>query len=665
MAMGKWTYRVYLYYRSILLAGCALAMWGCNGDTTNISTLSASSGSKSPLNPLMLQQFATPLPIIPAATADTTSVAGSDFYVVKAQQSADYDFGLRNSDGSELKNPYTGKPVRSTVWGYSVNGLSAGYLGPTIEARSTLDTSGRKVVVKYINDLRDAAGNLLTKHLLYVDPTLDGTNNGEPEIRIVPHLHGGHTQSGFDGNPLYWFTNNPNAPANGMGGPAGNTVTYTYDNDQLGTTLWYHDHAMGITRLNVYAGLAAFYILRDNYEDSLNLPKGNYEIPLVIQDKSFYEDGSIAYPTTPLLDPYTHLPIIGANGKPVLSSLPEFFGNTITVNGKVWPKLEVEPRRYRFRLLNGSDSRFYNLWIELPGGSPLPAGMITQIGNEGGLLPKPATVGDTEDNGILLALAERADLIIDFSKVPPGTKITMRNNANGPYPGGNPPDPKTTGKIMQFTVTKPLSGTDTSAATASRPHTPLAAADNVRIVDLQELRDIFGINYDPAGEGTLFYRHLLLLNGNLFSDPITEKPVLNTVEDWIIVNGTVDMHPMHLHLVGFEVVEKGTLTGYIPAALGLPPRYAALNKDTDPAGRTPLDPEFDRNYTVTGNETGLKDTVKVPPGGLDPNGDPDPNNRGYVRIRAKFDRLGIYMWHCHILSHEDNDMMRPFEVVAP
>jgi spore coat protein A, manganese oxidase len=665
----------YLYLAGWMLI-LNLTLIGCNGGDNNTSS-SATGGASSlgnisfsakrPLNPYTVQQFVTPLTVIPAATPDTTSISGSDFYTVSMEQTAQYDFGLREMDGSEFHDAY-GNPLRTTVWGYRVNGLSTGYLGPSIEARSTLPANtvkpGRPVVVKFINNLRASNGALLTRHILNVDPTLDDASRGE--IRVVTHLHGGHTAAGFDGNPEFWFTNNPNAAANGEGGPAGNTVTYTYDNDQLGTTLWYHDHAMGITRLNVYVGLAAFYLLRDDQEDSQNLPKGAYEIPLVIQDKSFNDDGSLDYAATPLLNPSNRLPMVDVNGQPILTSGPEFFGNTIVVNGKVWPKLEVEPRKYRFRVLNGSDSRFYHLWLELPGGAPLPANTVTQVGNDGGLLPAPVAIGNSSAHGLLLSLAERADLVIDFSKFPLGTKITMRNDANGPYPGGDAPDPKTTGKIMQFQVTKPLAATDTSAATGVRPITHLGAPDTTRVIDLQELRDDYGINFDPANEGTMAFRHLLLLNGALFSDPVTETPKLNTVEDWIIVNGTVDMHPIHLHLVNFEILEKGTVTGYVPAdpASGIPASFSALNPDTDAAGLTPANPLFDPNYTVSDNERGLKDTVKVPPGAVDANGDPSPSlPRGYVRIRAKFDRLGTYMYHCHILSHEDNAMMRPFTVI--
>lgn len=647
-----------------LMITAALMISGCGKDTNTITVVEG--GAKTTLlNPLALQQFATPLPIIPVATANTTTVAGSDFYTVSVDQTSGYDFGLRQKDGSEFINPGTGAPIRATVWGYTTNGIKAGYLGATIEARSTLTgETGKPVVVKYTNNLKDASGKLLTKHLLTVDPTLGGADNGEPEIRIVTHLHGAHVAPESDGHPMAWITNDPTAltglPADPVSGrparPNGNTVTYTYDNTQSANQLWYHDHAMGITRLNVYSGLAANYFVRDSVEDALNLPKGAYEIPLVIQDKSFNEDGSLHYDSNALLNPDGSQQTV--NGKPVFTSNPEFFGNVITVNGKAWPKLDVEPRKYRFRMLNGSDSRFYNMWLERTDGLPIPAGAITQIGNDGGLLPAAVTIGDSPDNGLLFALAERADVIIDFSKFPAGTSIILRNDAHTPFPDGGDVNPSTTGRIMQFKITKALAGADTSVNPSTpRVLVPLGAPDNTRFVDLQETEEGTAFVFDPFS-GAIAKRLKILLNGLPFDAPITENIALNNVEDWIIINNTVDMHPMHVHLVDFEVVEKGSITpgAYTPAdgVGGMPVVTAGgLRPSTNPDG-LPADP--DSSYTLHPNEFGRKDTVRVPPA------DELIGSQGYVRIRAKFDRIGTYMWHCHILAHEDHEMMRPFRV---
>lgn len=658
---------------SVFLLLSVLMLTSCGKDTNTITVVDVEGASKTALlNPLALQQFAASLPTIPVATADKTTVPGSEYYAVVAEQTSGYDFGLRKKDGSEFINPASGAPIRTTVWGYTTNGIKAGYLGATIEARSTLaGETGKPVTVKYTNNLKDATGKLLMKHLLTVDPTLGGAMNSMssdpkiPEIRIVTHLHGGHVAPEFDGHPEAWITNDPagatGLPADLINGrparPDGNTVTYTYDNSQIANHLWYHDHAMGITRLNVYAGLAANYFLRDTVEDSLNVPKGAYEIPLVIQDKSFNEDGSLHYDSNALL--HTDGTQQTVDGNPVFTSNPEFFGNVITVNGKAWPKLDVEPRKYRFRMLNGSDSRFYNMWLERSDGQPIPAGVITQIGNDGGLLPVAVNnIGDEPDNGLLLALAERADVIIDFSKFPAGTSITVRNDAHTPYPNGDDVNPSTTGRIMQFKITKALAGADSSVVPAApRVLTPFAAPDNTRFVDLQEAEEDTAFVFDPYS-GAIARRLKILLNGLPFDAPITENIQFNDVEDWVIINNTVDMHPMHLHLVHFEVVEKGSIApgAYIPAngSGGMPTVTAGgLRPSINPDGMA-ADP--DSPYTLQPQEQGHKDTVRVP------QADELIGSQGYVRIRAKFDRIGTYMWHCHILAHEDHEMMRPFRV---
>lgn len=648
-------------------------IFGCSDDTDTVVVQGAS--KTTPLDPVQLQQFANPLPLIPVATPQTITDNGItyEYYTVVVEQTTNYDFGLRRKDGTEFINPATGQPIRTTVWGYTTNGLKAGYLGATIEARSTLPgETGKPVRVKYINDLRDQAGKLLAKHLLTVDPTLYGANMEEPEVRIVTHLHGAHVEPDSDGHPETWISNDPTAmtglPADLVTGrparPNGNTVTYTYRNDQIAEQLWYHDHAMGITRLNVYAGLAANYILRDSHEDSLNLPKGSYEIPLVIQDKSFNEDGSLHYDSNALLKA-DGTQEVDANGKPVYTSKPEFFGNVVTVNGKAWPYLEVEPRKYRFRMLNGSDSRFYNIWLEAkaPNGSSvaIPAGAVKQIGNDGGFMPLAVSIGHNRSNALLLALAERADVIIDFSAVnfPAGTTITMRNDAPTPFPMGDPVDDlATTSKIMQFRISKTLSGTDTTVVpSVPRVLAPLSLPTApVRYVDLQEGTDPYFL-FNPE-LGITSQRLKIRLNGLDFNAPITENIAFNSVEDWVIINNTVDMHPMHLHLVDFEVIEKGSIApgAYTPAdGFGSMPTVASggLRPDTNPDGSAA---GADSHYTLQPHEQGQKDTVRVPPT------DEVIGSQGYVRIRAYFDIIGTYMWHCHILAHEDHEMMRPFRV---
>ena len=653
-----------------LLVGCA----GGDGGTTTLVVQGPS--TRALLSPLEVRQFHSPLPLIPAAPPDLATHSGSDYYTVLAEQTPDFDFGLRRQDGSDFINPATGNPIRTTVWGYTVNGIKTGYLGATIEARSTLaGEAGKPVVVKYTNNLKHSDGSLLTRHLLTVDPTLGGADRGEPEIRIVTHLHGGHTDPEADGYPMAWVTNDPKAltglPADPITGdpgrPNGNTFTYTYRNDQLANHLWFHDHAMGITRLNAYAGLAANYILRDSVEDALGLPSGAYEIPLVVQDKSFTEDGSMHYPARPLLDSAGDQVVV--DGQKVMSSNPEFFGNMVLVNGKVWPYLDVEPRKYRFRFLNGSDSRFYNLWLEASSG-PLPANAVKVISNEGGLLPATLTMAaSSEDRGLLMAPAERYDVVVDFSLFPSGTTLVLRNDAPTPYPSGDLVADNTTGRIMQFRLTKALVGSDTSAVPATpRPALrPAGWATPAKTVymDLQEFEEPNRFLLDED-TGTVQPRLKQQVNGRTFFNAFApdEKHPLNTIEDWVIINSTEDIHPMHVHLVNFEVIEKGTIlaSDYTPAdptqlssvAGGL----AGLHKDVDNLGN-PANPGS--AYTVNGEELGWKETVRVPQASYGQLGVPD--RVGYVRVRAKFDILGTYMFHCHILAHEENEMMRPFMVV--
>ncbi|HPU63514.1 MAG TPA: multicopper oxidase domain-containing protein, partial [Mobilitalea sp.] len=385
--------------------------------------------------------------------------------------------------------------------------------GSTFEAKR-----GIPVVVKWRNRIKEP-------HFLAVDPTLHWANpNGMPmdppkpwppyppgfkdaqwPVPTVTHLHGCEVQSDSDGHPEAWFTHD------GKHGPAFVSYTYTYPNNQEPATLWYHDHTLGMTRLNVYAGLAGFYLLRDEKaskkkfsEQRLNLPTGDFEIPLIIQDKMFNTDGSLLFineGTTPEENPYWS---------------PGFFGDVIVVNGKVWPNLDVERRQYRFRILNGSNSRFYNLSFS--------NGMkFTQIGSDGGLLKYPA-----ELQSLLLAPGERADILVDFSGIEPGTKILLLNNAPAPYPFGAPPDPESVGQIMQFTV--PL-----DAAKPVKPKELPKVLNYIPTLYEDVPRRILTVNDIAAPSGI---PTMMLLNGQLWSDTVTETPIVGSTEDWYIVSLT-------------------------------------------------------------------------------------------------------------------------------
>jgi len=475
----------------------------------------------------------------------------------------------------------------TTVWGY--NGM---YPGPTFEVRRD-----HPIFVKWINCLP-------LEHLLPVDSTVHGAQPDQPSVRTVVHLHGGRVRPENDGYPEAWFTRE----FKNVGTKFLHKIYY-YPNCQRPTTLWYHDHALGITRLNVYAGLAGFYLIRDEQEERLNLPKGKFEVPLVIQDRSFYPDGELFYPQQPGNEPPPS-PQPPPPIDPILpnpSIVPEFFGNTILVNGKVWPYLEVEPRKYRFRILNGSNARFYR--IRLSSGQN-----FVQIGTDGGLLEKPVTLSD-----IILAPAERADVVVDFSGHAKQS-IILTNDAPTPFPDGGVPLTPDLMQIMEFRVKSHVSMPDRSTIPSTLSCLdrldPLQAI-TVRKNTLVESTDEFG-------------RLLLLLNNLMWSEPpITETPYNGTIEIWELFNTTVDTHPIHLHLVQFQILDRAPFTG-------------------DPNGP---DLVIGQSQPPDPNEMGWKDTVRANPGEV-------------TRIIARFGPFtGIYPWHCHIIEHEDHDMMRPYEVL--
>ncbi|MCM3764476.1 multicopper oxidase family protein [Neobacillus niacini] len=470
----------------------------------------------------------------------------------------------------------------TTVWGY--NGL---YPGPTFEVRRN-----HPILVKWEN-------HLPFEHLLPVDRTVHGAEPDQPSVRTVVHLHGGRVRPENDGYPEAWFTKNFKNT-----GPKFLHEVYYYPNCQRPTTFWYHDHAVGITRLNVYAGLAGFYLIRDEAEEMLNLPRGKYEIPLVIQDRSFYlsgdRQGELFYPPLPEQPP--------PPPPPNPSVVPEFFGDTALVNGKVWPFLEVEPRKYRFRLLNGSNSRFYRL--RLSSGQD-----FVQIGTDGGFLESPVVVLNRD--GLLLAPGERADVIVDFSNHA-GQQIILTNDAPTPFPTGSPDAPALP-EIMQFLVREKVSKPDKSEIPSTLSCIERLDPNNVPV------RQNFLLERTDE-----FHRLKLLLNDMEWDElPITETPYNGTVEVWELYNLTADTHPIHLHLVQFQILNRAPIT-------------VDENGNVIDVG-TPVDPDP--------NERGWKDIVRANPAEV-------------TRIIARFGPFtGIYPWHCHILEHEDHEMMRPYEVL--
>ncbi|UCE87149.1 MAG: multicopper oxidase domain-containing protein, partial [Deltaproteobacteria bacterium] len=516
--------------------------------------------------PVVLEPFVDPLPR-PAVAQPTSGLPGG---------AASYDLAMR-----EVSQQLHRDLPPTTVWGFGDGPTGATYPGPTIEARVS-----EPVTVTWLNDLRDTAAGgdpppLRTAHYLPVDTCPHGAAENAGAKAVV-HLHGAHVQAAFDGYPEWTF------------GP-GEWAVYSYSNWQLPSTLWYHDHALGITRLNVYMGLAGFYLLRDAFEESLNLPSGEFEIPIAIQDRTFNPDGSLQYPV-------------------VWQDL--FFGETILVNGKVWPYLDVKQGKYRLRLLNGSTSRTYRLALD--SGAP-----FVQIGAEGGLLPVPQTL-----NEILLGSGERADVVIDFAPYAPGTEILLTNSAPAPFPGdagvGVIPN------IMKFVVGSVAGHTDPLPATLR----PLQVLDEA---DASVFRE-FHLEKATIQNGCSPFEWLIRSidvsqcdvpgNDSHWHD-ICEKPLLDETEVWTFVNRSGMTHPMHLHLVMFQVLDRQA--------------FEEIGGEIVPIGsRVPPPPQ----------EAGWKDTVQVGPNEI-------------VRVIAHFENYeGLYPYHCHILEHEDHEMMRQFQAVA-
>jgi len=444
----------------------------------------------------------------------------------------------------------------TTLWGYG-----GSCPGPTFEAHH-----GEPILVEWANELPQ-------QHFLPIDHTLHGAEADKPQVRTVVHLHGARTGPESDGYPEDWF-----AP--------GHSATCYYPNQQEAAGLFYHDHAMGITRLNAVAGLMGMYLIRDEFEDSLHLPKGAYEIPLVIFDRSFRPEGGIYYPVS---------------GKPDTPWVSEYYGSAILVNGKIFPYLEVEPRKYRFRLLNSSNGSFYRLSFGADGSVTSEALQFFQIGSEQGFLEAPAAI-DT----LILGPGERADLIVDFSSRA-GKKVFLRTDAV---------------VFMQFRVSAEKARDDSSVPATLRaiPRIPESAAVTMRELTLADYQNRLGRS------------SVMLLNGAHWDMPVTEKPVLNSTEIWSFVNLTDDSHPIHLHLVRFQILDRR------PFDLGV---YQLTKKIVFTGPPTPMAP----------NELGWKDIVRVDP-------------MTVTRIIVKFeDFSGRYVWHCHMLEHEDNEMMRPYVVL--
>jgi len=655
------------------------------------------------LDPAGVTKFVTPLlipPVMPrAGTINRQGGKPADYYEISMKQFAQQMLPA-------------GLPP-TTVWGYGAvaSASKRGLLLHNAPSLTIEAQAGRPVRVKWINGLVNAGGGYLP-HILPVDPTLhwanppggimgrdtrpDFTGQATPgpytgPVPMVTHVHGavgvGDDSDGYaeawylpDAGDIpadyatagTWYDFFGSKAAGAYGATWGpGYATFEYPNDNRASTLWYHDHTLGMTRLNVYAGPAGFYIVRGGPAGDTAVldsrfgtpavlpgpaPKENdkfppnktyYEIPLAIQDRAFNADGSLFYPDTrEFFDAITGDFIPDGEFSPIWN--PEFFGNSIIVNGNTWPFQTVEQRRYRFRVLNGSQSRFLILDF-----NDIPGVEAWQIGNEGGFLSAPFNLTAGNGNRLLIGLAERADIIVDFTNVPAGNYVLGNVGPDEPFGGGVPgvdfpaADPASTGQIMEFRVVPALAADPTTPPQflVLPAIAPLPAASVTRPLALIEK---MGMGFDANGdmvEGPI--EALLGTVGpdtidpatptgvwteRLWMEPVTENPAVGATEVWEFYNTTGDAHPMHVHEVAFEVVNREGLV--LDPATG----EVASPVQTDGVITPP-----------EAWETGVKDTVTAYPGQV-------------TRVRAQFNVPGQYVWHCHIVEHEDNEMMRPFRI---
>ena len=506
--------------------------------------------------------------------------------------------------------------------------------------------------------------------------------NAQSPVALVPHLHGAEVQSTSDGGPEAWWTSaatNLKGPHySTLGTPPLGTAVFYYPNAQEPNTLWYHDHALGITRINVMSGLAGFYLLRDPvalpYIPPTTLTAGNLdeyltqtfkygfsEIPIAIQDRTFKASGELWFPEAglnPAIHPYW---------------MPEFFGNTIMVNGRVWPNLDLTPGWYRFRLLDGSNARFYTLSFD----NKMP---FTVIGADGGYLQSPVIV-----NSITIAPGERADILVQFTNAMVGKNIILTNTAKAPFPNGAAADPQTTGQIMQFTVwpvadtvNPEAFGVSTIAAlpttglnpTLPIPLPPAAPFPTIPAADVT-VRRFITLNEVMGLAGPV----MVMINGQYYAAGATETPKAGATEEWVIINLTADTHPIHLHLVTFQLVSRQPFQAakYNTAwlKLQLDTFTNKLVMPPFPKYYTPkiLDPALNyyqgKAIAPTPTEMTWKDTLQMNPGEVTTIRVKFASQNGAPFLPTFNPTVGPgYVWHCHIIDHEDNEMMRPL-IITP
>jgi spore coat protein A, manganese oxidase len=643
------------------------------------------------------------------------------------------------------------------LWGYQVADMPANWPGYSVVAQRGVPTT-----VTYVNNLPWGRWSKL-QPLLTVDQTIHWADPlGRMGARTpyagpvptVAHLHGAEVHSRYDGAPEAWMTPDgrrgkgyaslyPTAP---------NATVYQYPNTQPATALWFHDHALGVTRINVFSGLAAFYLVRDQFDtgrpgNPLRLPAGEYEIELLIQDRLFDTNGQLRFPDGSNTASDLNGPPTNPSTHPFW--IPEFFGDAMVVNGRTWPVLRVEPRRYRFRFVDACNARFLsmNLADQADASSATPPSAVPfwQIGTDGGLLDAPVKLNDPAlpgDRKLFIAPGERADVIVDFAGLS-GRSLILTNDGIFPFPSGGPPSPDLDGQVMRIDVNLPLSGPDLTYDPAADG--PLRGgtgqpAPIVRLADPVTGSVAPGVHVDATRQLVVFEQDTVdcalggassgpmidLLNNSKWSgvhdgtatpipgslpDPggqglwMTELPRVGATEVWEFLDTTPDSHPLHIHLIQFQVLNRqsvdamnyvnawaaefpgGTFAGQncdgtfgevtypagqIIPGYGPPGDYRTPNADGALGGNPAFAPYLNGPVLPPEpNEAGWKDTLKILPGAVTrvlvrwaPTEVP-VNQAGPGVNRFAFDPTTGpgYVWHCHILDHEDNEMMRPYAPV--
>ena len=555
----------------------------------------------------------------------------------------------------------------TTVWGYGENSSGVTWPGRTIERH----VNDNPLEITWQNKLTDATGNPLP-HLLPVDASLHWAyslhgyeqNSIEQDgVPLVPHVHGGRNDSPFDGNPEYFFS-----PGFSVRGPRWVDQKYIYggsDWNNAAGMMWYHDHALGITRLNVYAGLAGFFPLRDDDDtgtaaNPLGLPADPYELGFAVQDRMFRNTGELFYPAFPGDPAYDDF----ITGEGVVlppdfgpTALAEFFGDHMVVNGIIWPKYSVEQRQYRVRFMNGTDSRFMRLKLKVVAAGETDPAQGAEvpfyiIGSDQSLRSTAALVNEVD-----FMPGERLDMVIDFKDVPPDSRVIVENIlGDSPFGGDLPevedlfPD-RRTDRVMAFDVEVPFNqmvvdsnisdgyflGGDVAVIAPVTRTRKLALFEGTdehgRLQPLlgtaEEVTDVTGFSVNGAMP---------------WHTPITENPGLGDTEIWEIYNATGDAHPVHVHLVHFEVLDRQRFT-----AKSIEQPLLQHNGEFGVGFRLEKIKTKGKKRVLDASEQTRRDMVMALPGEV-------------TRIKMTFDKPGRYVWHCHILSHEDHEMMRPFHV---